>query len=159
MRYQQRKEACLLLWWNVKVLCSLLLIAALFLRYLTDWLTPLFVVPHSVSLALVVPGGTVFLYHWHLIKRQNLLFDQADQLVTKGGLFPYVRHPMYLGDILMFIGFTLLAPSAATLCVLALTIYALVRQAISEDRYLLQRHETQHQHWVRSTRLLFPAIF
>ena len=159
MNYQGRKEAHILLWWNIKVLCSLLLIAALFVRYLTDWFAPLFVVPHSVPLVLVVLGGMVFLYHYYLIKRQNRLLDQADHLVTQGGLFPYVRHPMYLGDILMFTGFTLLAPSVATLCVLAVAVYALVRQAIEEDRYLSQRHETQHEHWIRSTKLLFPAIF
>ena len=159
MNYQERKEAHLLLWWNIKVLCGLLLIAALFVRYLTDWFTPLFVVPNSVPLALVLLGGSVFLYHYYLIKRRNQLLDQADHLVTNGGLFPYVRHPMYLGDIFMFTGFTLLAPFVATLCVLVLAIYALVRQAVAEDRYLSQLHMTQHESWIKSTKLLLPVIF
>ena len=159
MNYEETKDARLLLWWNIKFLCGLLLSASLFVRYLTDWFAPLFVVPNGVPLALVLPGGSVFLYHYYLIKRQNGLLDQADRLVTKGGLFPYLRHPMYLGDIFMFTGFTLLAPCVATLCVLALAIYALVRQAIAEDRYLSQLHDKQHGSWCKSTGLLFPAIF
>ncbi|UCH47401.1 MAG: DUF1295 domain-containing protein [Betaproteobacteria bacterium] len=159
MDYQQRKQAHLLLWWNVKVLCGLLLIVAMFVRFLADWFAPLFTVPNSIPVALVVAGGSVFLYHYYLIKRQNQLLDHADHLVTKGGLFRYVRHPMYLGDILMFTGFTLLAPSLATLSILALAVYALVRQAIAEDRYLSQLHKTQHGSWIKSTKLLFPTVF
>ena len=159
MNYQGRKEAHILLWWNIKVLCSLLLIAALFVRYLTDWFPPLFVVPHSVPLVLVVLGGMVFLYHFYLIKRQNRLLDRADHLVTEGGLFPYVRHPMYLGDVFMFTGFALMVPSAITLIVLAISIFALVKQAVAEDHYLSRLHKAEHDEWTKSTMLLFPSVF
>ena len=159
MNYQQRKEARLLLWWNIKVLCGLLLIIGLFIQYVADWHQPLFRIPRMLPTALVLLGGTIFLYHYYLIKKRNQTLDEAQVLVTTGGLFALIRHPMYLGDILMFTGFAMLAPTVPMLCVLAVSIFALAKQAIAEDRYLSALHSTEHGRWTRSTKLLIPAIF
>lgn len=159
MNCHQRKEARSLLWWNIKVLCGLLLIIGLFAQYMTDWLHASLRVPRILPTALVLLGGIIFLYHYYLIKKQNRTLDEAQVLVTTGGLFALIRHPMYLGDILMFTGFALLAPTVPMLCVLAVSIFALAKQAIAEDRYLSALHSTEHERWARSTRILIPAIF
>ncbi len=93
-------------------------------------------VPHRLALlgrAVVVLGGAVHLYHFWLLKRSNSTLDPPQQLVTSGGLFPWVRHPMYLGDGLVMLGFAILCPSWLSAGCLLLGLLALAHQRRAEE--------------------------
>lgn len=144
-------------WWNMKILCGLLLIASVFARYLVDSINPLFVIPDFMGQALVVIGGAIFLYHYLLLKRHNRYLFKPNTLITGKGLFKYVRHPMYLADMIMYLGFVLIMPHWITIAIFAIGLIALYKQAEVEDRFMAKLFATEHQEWAKTTRLIFPG--
>lgn len=159
MDYKDEFEPHSIFWWNIKILCSLILILGVFLNYLTDWYPTIFSVNNSAPSILVLLGGAVFFYHYYLIKRQNKKIDKPVNLITSGGLFKYIRHPMYFSDVIMFLGFTLMACNILSLAVFIVSIIALVKQSKVEDKYLSDKYPSEHEIWVRSTRLLLPGVY
>lgn len=141
--------------WNLKVLGGLALIVCAAARFLLDQ-APALRFPVPAAQLLVLTGGAVFFVHYLLLKRLRTPLDQPPSLITHGGLFPLVRHPMYLGDALMDLGLALLAGSWLSVALLGLCLWALRRQAIVEDRHLAERFPEEHRQWRSRSGLLVP---
>ncbi len=138
-------------WWRIKVACGAALIAVLAAHYLGPGGADL--VPRLLAQTLVVGGGLITLFHHRLIRRAGRNAGGA-ALVTRGGLFHWIRHPMYTGDLLLYTGLALLAPGIASGAFLALGAFALYKQAQVEDDYLLAHHGDLFRDWQARTRLL-----
>jgi hypothetical protein len=65
---------------------------------------------------------------------------------------------MYTADLVMYLGFVLMAPSAVALGVYAVAVLALYRQARVEDAFLARRFPEAHRAWANRTGLLLPAL-
>lgn len=150
------RNALPVFWWKIKVVCSFLLIAGIFERYLSDLADPVFVLPDNLPRCLVIIGGAIFIVHYFMLKKHNPAGLQA--LVTGKGLYKYIRHPMYLGDLIMYTGFALFFPHWVTAIILGVACYALYRQAGAEDVYLSGRFAKEHKAWVESTSLIIPGV-
>ena len=145
-------------WWNIKIICGLLLVAGVFARYLIDSITPVIALPDIIGQALVAIGGIIFLYHYLLLKKHNRSIFKPNQLIKDKGLFKYIRHPMYLADMVMYLGFVLLMPHWITIAIYPVALVALYQQAKVEDRFMAQLFETEHLEWTKTTSLLFPGV-
>lgn len=146
-------------WWRVKVACGFLLIMGVVLKYLSHAYPTLAHGYMTEARLAVVLGGMVVIYHYHLSRRGFLQADPSARIVTSGGLFGLVRHPMYLGDLIMYLGLTLLACNFLSITVLAVAILALVRQADEEDAFLSRVCPAIYAPWARSTKRLIPGIY
>lgn len=142
-------------WWSLKVLGGFALIACASARFLLDR-APSLPFPILGAQALVLLGGGIFLLHYVLLKRCRGRLDRPPSLLTRGGLFPLVRHPMYLGDALMYLGLTLLAGSWLAVACYAMSLWALQRQAVVEDRHLASLFPEAHRRWRSRSGLLLP---
>ena len=145
-------------WWALKLAAGGLLVALLAEHFLVGvlpaWPRP----PLRLAQAVVVIGGLVTIGHYAALRRCNRCVARPAELVTRGGLFARVRHPMYLGDLLVYAGLALLAPGPATLAALGVGALAIVRQARLEDRWLARRFGDTHARWRGHTRLLLPGL-
>ena len=115
-------------WWIGKVLCGIFLIANCFNLDIRRNLIP------GQTVALL--GGLIHLYHYLLLKRANKGLDPPQNLVTKGGLFPWLRHPMYLGDLLILSGLLWLHPNNMGVGGLFVAIVMLAGQRKREELLL-----------------------
>jgi protein-S-isoprenylcysteine O-methyltransferase Ste14 len=106
---------------------------------------------------VVVTGGLVTILHYGLLRRSNRRLARPGRLVTRGGLFARVRHPMYLGDGVVYAGLALLAPGPVTLVVFVAGIAGILGQARVEDGWLSRRFGRQHARWRERTGLLLPG--
>jgi protein-S-isoprenylcysteine O-methyltransferase Ste14 len=61
---------------------------------------------------------------------------QPNHLVVDGGPYSYVRHPIYTGAILMYIGTTLVFPTWWNILATLLIILAYILKTLDEDQYL-----------------------
>lgn len=146
-------------WWRVKVACGFLLVLGVVLKYLADTY-PTFLHGYTTFARLaVVSGGLLVIYHYFLIKRGYLQPEPSARIVTTGGLFGVVRHPMYFGDMIMYLGLTLLACNFLSIALLAVALLALVRQATDEDAFLSRVYPAVYRPWARSTRRLIPGLY
>ena len=147
------------LWWAVKVIAGVGVIAWFALSAFTHPpiaapVTFLFVVGQVV----VVTGALVHLVHYGILKRQSPALSAPVALVTRGGLYGWIRHPMYLGDALVLLGFTLMKPDAVTVLFGAAGILAIDRQCAAEDDQLLQMFGSDFVRWEESTRRFIPGL-
>ncbi len=147
-----------LFWWSLKIGCAATLISALFLKVIYQ-LTPWFSAPVILAQALVFVGAASTLWHYRQLKRSSNNIEQPAALVQRPGLFKLIRHPMYLSDMLVSSGLFLLFPTVPTIVVLAVGLFALVRQSQVEDQYMQQRFDAEFQEWQGKTKLILPFIY
>jgi len=80
--------------------------------------------------------------------------------VRKKGLYRYVRHPGYMGVIMIYAGIALAAGNgaAAFLAVLS-SAFVYGRRMNSEERELLRAYGSQYEAYMKSTKKLIPFVF
>lgn len=152
------KESHNTFWWKIKVVCGLLLILGVFDRYIFHLTGQLFSMAPIIPQCMVVLGGAISLTHYFFIKKQNSDISRPSALITRPGFFPWVRHPMYLGDMILYLGLYLLSPGYGTSVALVLSLVALYRQARVEDDYLLALFGGEFTDWVHRTGRVVPRI-
>jgi protein-S-isoprenylcysteine O-methyltransferase Ste14 len=146
------------LWWLLKVICGLLLVTNQVFSMKGGVLPYSFALPLLLSQLLVFIGGGLFLIHFYLLKRVNRRFDRPAQLITEKGLFPWIRHPMYFGEMMLDIGLASFALHPVSVAVLLLALTALYKQALHEDRYLSRHFGDDFLEWEAHTWLVIPFV-
>ena len=84
---------------------------------------------HILSSVLLVVGFWVLASAWPVLYRAQ----KAQQLATQG-MYARIRHPQYLGFILIMFGFLLQWPTLLTILMFPVLVFMYVRLAISEER-------------------------
>jgi protein-S-isoprenylcysteine O-methyltransferase Ste14 len=84
---------------------------------------------HLLSFAFIGAGFVLISAGW-----QVLYTAQRDHRLATGGVYAYVRHPQYIGFILVMFGFLLQWPTILTLAMFPLLVFMYVRLAAAEER-------------------------
>jgi protein-S-isoprenylcysteine O-methyltransferase Ste14 len=98
----------------------------------------------------------------HIVAKLTLLrsFDlvAADRGIKVGGLYAYVRHPMYAGYMLTHVGFLLASPSLWNAAIYAAVWSFLVARMVAEERILC--NDPQYREYARLVRhRVVPGIY
>lgn len=108
---------------------------------------------HLASYAFIFGG------FWLIYASWKVLFAalKAGELATTG---PYerVRHPQYLGFILIMVGFLLQWPTLATLVMFPILVYVYRRLAIREEREVAERFGEVWERYAAQTPRLLPRL-
>lgn len=104
-------------------------------------------------------GAAVNLYHFYRIKHEAGSLCRPSKLVTTGGLLPRVRHPMYLGELMVIIGFvlTIASPLAVIPGVFYLWFISLLCQ--DEDLSNAEVFPAEYASWQARSKRLLPGIW
>ncbi len=79
-------------------------------------------------------------------------------VLSKRGIYRFVRHPMYLAVILCGTALSLGAPTVLRWCTLAAVLVVLVLKIRHEERLLEQVHP-QYPEMMRGVKRLFPGVW
>jgi protein-S-isoprenylcysteine O-methyltransferase Ste14 len=100
----------------------------------------------SLPLWLKVVGGLLLLPAFYLIQRATMentylstlvrIQDDRGHRVVSTGVYGFVRHPLYLGCLLMMLGGPLLVGSVVGLLISALATGGLVARILGEEQML-----------------------
>ncbi len=130
---------------------------------------------YTVGGVLAITGATVNLWHYRLFRQVGRLVAPS-ALRVRGGLLPWVRHPMYLGEGLLMAGLVILAVGATGLpevgrespreswnqcwpLVLGVIGWLATWQlAEIEDAALAKSFPEAHATWRRTSGLLWPTL-
>ena len=86
--------------------------------------------PFHIASYIAIGGG-----FWLIASAWRVLFAaQQEQTLATGGAYSYVRHPQYVGLMLIMFGFLLQWPTLPTLVLFPVMIYLYRRLAIGEER-------------------------
>ena len=146
-------------WWIAKVACGLALVGHLVAMAADLYSLPTFpMFPVLVAQLVVLAGAATTLWHFRLLKSTAGNLARPERLVSDRGLFKVIRHPMYLGDIVLYAGLAMLASDAVGAVLAAIGIVAIVGQARVEDRAMHARFGDEFDAWKQRTGLLVPRI-
>lgn len=146
-------------WWFTKVSIALLLVAQAVLFVSQGWFTEhVFAVPLVVAQAVVITGALFVAGHYFLLKSSTRNISEPEKLVTSGGTYGLIRHPMYLGDFIVIIGLALVCPTWFSVAAMALALIALERLARHEDRLMAERFGPEFDEYRNRSRLIVPFV-
>ena len=140
----------------------------LLIVFLIVWIVDSFILRISifparyVSLFIRIPLGLVFVAAaaYYAKEGMRIVFDEVrtDPAVITAGVFGKVRHPVYRGCILFYIGMVIFTFSilSAVLCVVIMIFYHHISKY--EERLLLKKFGTEYEEYRRSVPMWIPRI-
>ena len=131
--------------------------------FLGIWITDSFVFNYSTFLIEIIPDylRMVVLAGWYLARSgMRAVFgterDKPELIVT--GVFRIVRHPIYLGAILFYLGASLITMSIASVLFLIVIIGFYIYIAKYEERILNKEFGQDYLEYKKKTGMLFPKL-
>ena len=138
------------------------------LLFLIVWITDSFVLKFSVSLNEIVPGiirvpaGILVLIAAGYLSMIGLrvVFDEVREKpeVIRKSVFGIVRHPIYLGEILIYLGFLIFSISIASAVIWVLAIIFLHYISRYEEKILLDYFGEEYRTYIQDVPMWLPKI-
>jgi protein-S-isoprenylcysteine O-methyltransferase Ste14 len=113
------------------------------------------------GILLMISGA---LLRWHCVKMLGSLFNPAvivkhDQQIVERGAYRWLRHPSYLGAIILFVGMGLALTNWFSLAIIALALCVVYGYRISiEEQALVQTLGAPYSRYMSRTKRLIPFI-
>ena len=86
----------------------------------------------------IIPGIAIIIGALYLMSRSHIVFTTPKPMVVDTGVYAHVRHPMYLGSILLYVGFWVCTLSLLSLIPLFAVIIGYNYLASDEERILIE---------------------
>ena len=138
------------------------------LVFLAVWVTDVFFFHYSsflndyVSLWVRIPLGVVILaLAGYLAKNaHSIVFRErrSEPDVIRKGVFRFMRHPMYLGEILLYLGLLVMGMSLAAAGVWVVIIVFLHIMSRYEEGLLLERFGDDYQRYMKAVPMWLPRL-
>lgn len=109
---------------------------------------------YLLGLAVAITGRLHLGKNWANLEDYQVL---PEQRLVREGIYAYVRHPIYTGDLLLLIGLELALNSWLVLAALVPGLVVL-RQTVAEEKLLSQRYG-DYSEYRRRTKRYIPFVF
>jgi protein-S-isoprenylcysteine O-methyltransferase Ste14 len=108
---------------------------------------------HLLSFVFIGGGFILISAGWRALYEAQ----RAVTLATTG-VYAYIRHPQYVGFVLVMFGFLLQWPTLLTLAMFPVLVFMYVRLARSEEREVLAEHGADYGRYMREVPAFFPRL-
>jgi protein-S-isoprenylcysteine O-methyltransferase Ste14 len=124
------------------------------LEMLFGWKTnPHFGPFHVQSVAYIVGGFILISAGW------KVLYDaQRRHALATSGIYSYVRHPQYVGFVLVMFGFLLQWPTLLTLAMFPVLVYMYVHLSRVEEREAIAQFGVEYERYMRDVPGFIPRL-
>jgi protein-S-isoprenylcysteine O-methyltransferase Ste14 len=110
--------------------------------------------PFHIASYLLIAGGFIL-----LARSWGILYEaQRRREIAMSGPYARVRHPQYLGFILIMTGFLLQWPTLVTLAMFPVLVYMYVRLARREEREAMADFGEAYERYAAGTPAFFPRL-
>ncbi len=110
-----------------------------------------------LSSLVTVCGIAIALYSLSTLGRSFSIIPQARKLVQTG-LYRFVRHPVYLGELISIFGVVLARPSTLALAIYCLITALLIYRALQEEKLLASIFPEYEAYSLRRARFI-PGVY
>lgn len=109
------------------------------------------------ALVMVTSSAVIFLGLFLMSKGWSMIHASYGELVT-GGIYRYVRHPQYLGLIVLTIGLLIQWPTIITLAMWPVLVVMYYRLAKREENEAIEAFGERYEEYKRQTPMFLPSI-
>ncbi len=141
----------------------------LFILFMVIWVSDSFILQYSVFLTGIIPNAirmpvAILVFAtggWLALRGMRQVFgtERSTPGVIRSGVFRVVRHPIYTGALLFYLGAilsTLSLASAAFWIVILIFYYGISRY---EEKILIEEFGQDYLNYKKKTGMLFPRLF
>jgi protein-S-isoprenylcysteine O-methyltransferase Ste14 len=113
------------------------------------------------GIALFVAGFVIILTGHITLGRfySSFLVIQEDHELIRHGIYRFIRHPIYLGTLMVSIGLPVYAPSLYGILIMAVTVPIFLIRIRIEERLLTEEFGDAYRAYQQETRKLIPFIY
>ncbi|KAA0225906.1 MAG: hypothetical protein AKCLJLPJ_01498 [Fimbriimonadales bacterium] len=108
---------------------------------------------HLASYGLIVGGFWLVSAAWPILHRAI-----RNRTLAQGGPYAVVRHPQYVGFVLVMFGFLLQWPTLITLIMFPILLLVYLRLSLSEERQLRAEFGQRYERYAERTPRFIPRI-
>ena len=108
---------------------------------------------HLLSTVFIGAGFYLIAAGW-----RTLYAAQKERKLATTGPYSYVRHPQYVGFVLIMFGFLLQWPTLLTLAMFPVLLWMYLRLSISEEREAKKAFGEVWRHYAEKTPRFFPRL-
>lgn len=108
---------------------------------------------HLISNGFIVGGLILISVAWEILYKA-----QQKNVLATTGVYHYMRHPQYVGFILIIIGFLLQWPTLITLFMTPILIIRYIKLASEEEQEMIKRFGKGLKDYRKNTPAFFPSI-
>ena len=140
----------------------------LFFLFMALWLSDMFLKYSSflneyVPVVVRLPIGILLLIVSGYMAKTGLsiVFGKKAQSqgVIRKGVFSYVRHPIYLSEIILYLGLLVLHISLATVFIWIIAILFLHYISRYEEKLLLAKYGKEYEQYMKEVPMWFPRLY
>ena len=140
----------------------------LFIIFLAVWITDAFIFKYStllndyIPLVVKLPLGIIMLIISAYLAwtGHKIVFGEKREKphVIRKGVFGIVRHPLYISEILLYLGLLFLNTSLAGLAVWVISIAFLHYISRHEEKLLLERFGDEYRQYMKDVPMYIPRL-
>jgi len=94
------------------------------------------------------------------IKNKAFLHIASPTVFATNGIYKKIRHPMYLGSLILFLGICLLCSNwKISICLTYLSLQFILDRIDREERMMVFTLGKQYVDYMKRTKMLIPFIF
>jgi protein-S-isoprenylcysteine O-methyltransferase Ste14 len=108
---------------------------------------------HLLSFVFIIGGFALISAGWKV-----LYSAQRHHMLATSGAYSYVRHPQYVGFVLVMFGFLLQWPTLLTLAMFPVLVVMYVRLARAEEREALAEFGAEYEEYMREVPAFVPRL-
>ncbi|MCZ7380915.1 MAG: isoprenylcysteine carboxylmethyltransferase family protein [Candidatus Methanoperedens sp.] len=109
------------------------------------------------ALVMVISSAVIFLGLFLMSKGWSMIHASNGELVI-GGIYRYVRHPQYLGLIILTVGLLIQWPTIITLAMWPVLVLMYYRLAKREEREATEAFGERYEEYKRDTPMFLPSV-
>ena len=114
-----------------------------------------------VGLGMIMLGGVIRLIAIATLKRNfsGALRIREGHTLVKTGIYKWVRHPAYLGAIMLFLGIPVMLSSLLGFMVMFLLAPYLIHRTKLEEKMLIERFGAEYEEYMKHSKRLIPFVY